>query len=111
VLPPIGSAHEQMLRQMFGIRVNELQPAVRVDNEHMIRHCVICGVGLGLWPEHAARVAEQRHAVLVAWDQRVTTGLVYAHVAERASDPLVTVLAEAVRAVWVGAGEGHLSNG
>lgn len=112
VLPPAGSAHEQMLQQLFGNQATELRPAVRVDNEHMIRHCVARGVGLSLVAEHAARQAEQRGDVVVAWDQRVAARLVYAHVAERASDPLISVLSEAVHAVWQGGGDAaHLPAG
>lgn len=96
ILPPSGGAHDRMLQQLFSNHRLELSPASRVDNEHLIRHCVIKGVGLGLMNEEQARLDANRGLVVVAHEQRVSSKLMFAHLTQRKGDPIIAALADTV---------------
>ncbi|WP_281170505.1 LysR family transcriptional regulator [Ottowia thiooxydans] len=100
ILPPIGGAHDRMLQELFSNHRLDLNPAARVDNEHLTRHCVVKGVGLGLLNQEQAELDVKSGLISVAKDQRVTTRLSFAHLSQRRGDPIIGALLETVESVW-----------
>ncbi|RYH15280.1 MAG: hypothetical protein EON54_28800, partial [Alcaligenaceae bacterium] len=85
ILPPSGGAHDAMLQELFSNHRLKLNAAARVDNEHLIRHCVISGAGLGLMNEELADLDVAKGLICVARDQRVKTRLSFAYLTQRHS--------------------------
>jgi DNA-binding transcriptional LysR family regulator len=96
IVTPQISSHRSLLASQF--RAHRVEPAsvVEADNEAVIANLVESGVGLSLLREDLALDKERRGEVAVWPHSRPATRLWFVHRADRADDPVIAALAQAL---------------
>jgi DNA-binding transcriptional LysR family regulator len=97
--PPI-STHHQLASALF--RKHAIAPAkvVEADNEFVVGSLVVAGLGMGLMREDLALERERAGEVCLWKDVRLTTGLQFVYLRERAGDPVLRALLDLLQDVW-----------
>lgn len=93
-------AYSVMLAQLFGDKGLELNTVVRFDNASLARALLQAGVGMMLMREEHALTGEKEGYLAISPIAHVQFGLFIAHLASRASDPLIRAFVEAAKVAW-----------
>ena len=100
VTTPQKSSHRQLMMRMFAEHGLEPHKAAEADQEAVIADLVTSGVGLSLAREEVA-LAGQASGRWTVWEPaRMNTALWFVYRAERAKDPLLIAMREALDEIW-----------
>lgn len=99
VTPPISS-HNRLIRTLFAEQGVEAGKEIEADTESVISNLVSSGLGLSLIREDLALTRERAGEMCIWPKARVRTTLWFVYRAERASDPLITVLLDVLGETW-----------
>ena len=100
ILTPSISSHNRLVEELF--RGHGVAPSkvVEADQESVISSLIESGVGLSLMREDVA-LAKQAAGEVSLWAKgRGTTTLWFIHLEERAGDPVIRALLDALRDTW-----------
>jgi DNA-binding transcriptional LysR family regulator len=95
-----GTSNEEMRNQLFRQRGLEIDAAVEVNNDLLVRAFIAEGIGIGLVRRDLAEEGERRGQFVLSSLAICTTSLLFVYSQERAKDPLIRAVVEAVRTVW-----------
>jgi DNA-binding transcriptional LysR family regulator len=100
IVTPAISSHRRLMQRLFDRNGAAPSKVVEADHEAVIASLVEAGVGLSLLREDLA-ADKVRAGGLVTWQEaRPTTTLWFVHRADRAEDPVIAALREAIAQAW-----------
>lgn len=100
ITTPLKSSHRQLMMRMFAEHGLEAHKAAEADQEAVIADLVTSGVGLSLAREEVA-LAGQASGRWTVWEPaRMHSALWFVYRAERAKDPLVVAMRQALDEIW-----------
>jgi DNA-binding transcriptional LysR family regulator len=100
ILTPSISSHNRLVAELFGERGVAPTKVVEADQESVISSLVVSGVGLSLMREDVA-LAKRAAGEVCLWEKgRAATTLWFIYPQERADDPVIRALLDAIRATW-----------
>lgn len=98
IVAPEPSTHRQLVLKLFG---GEPPPRiVLADNETVINNLIESGVGISVLREDAVSPLPDDCRYFIWPDAEVSTRLWLLHTEDRAGDPLITALRDALAEVW-----------
>ncbi|MBI2313723.1 MAG: LysR family transcriptional regulator [Betaproteobacteria bacterium] len=97
---PRHSAHFQMTTEMFGEQGLEPAKTVEADNESVMLNLVASGVGMCFLREELAHAAAEAGQVMIWGKARAQTTLSFIYPAARGSEPVISAMTAAIRAIW-----------
>ena len=100
VITPVNSSHRHMMMRMFAEHGLEAHKAVEADQEAVIADLVASGIGLSLAREEVAAAGRDAGRWVIWEPARLQTALWFVFRAERARDPLIEAMLEALNDVW-----------
>jgi DNA-binding transcriptional LysR family regulator len=105
VFTPQKSSHRQLMNRMFAEHGLEAHKAVEADQEAVIADLVASGVGLSLAREEVA-LAGHKNGRWLLWDRAsLQSALWFVYRTDRAKDPLIVAMLDALADVWPVAAE------
>jgi DNA-binding transcriptional LysR family regulator len=100
IVTALGTSNEEMRNQLFRQRGLEIDAAVEVNNDLLVRAFITEGIGVGLVRRDLAEEGERRGLFVLSSLAICTTSLLFVYSKERAKDPIIRALVDGVRAVW-----------
>ncbi len=100
IITPQKSSHRQLMKRMFAEHGVEAHRAAEADQEAVVADLVTSGVGLSLAREEVALAGRDAGRWAVWEPARMMTALWFLYRADRAKDPLIRAMLEALDAVW-----------
>ena len=100
IVAPEPSTHRRLVMELFHAPAPSPERIVEADNESVIHNLVESGVGLSLIRDEIAAQSVDEGRTVRWRGPSVTTKLWLVHLAERARDPLITALTDALLQVW-----------
>jgi DNA-binding transcriptional LysR family regulator len=100
ILTPSISSHNRLVSDLFETHGVEPAKVVEADQESVISSLVVSGVGLSLMREDVALAKEAAGEVCLWAKGRATTTLRFIYPQERAADPVIRALLDAIRETW-----------
>ena len=100
IVAPEPSTHRRLVMELFHAPTPSPERIVEADNESVIHNLVESGVGLSLIREEIAKQSVDAARTVLWRGPGVTTKLWLVHVADRAGDPLLAALIDALQLVW-----------
>ena len=109
VFTPLKSSHRQLMMRMFAEHGLEAHKAAEADQEAVIADLVASGVGLSLTREEVA-LAGQKSGRWLLWDKAsMQSSLWFIYRADRAKDPIIVAMLEAIDDIWPAASDATVS--
>ena len=102
IVAPEPSSHRRLVMELFHAPAPSPERIVEADNETVINNLVESGVGLSLIRDEIAAQSVDAGRSVIWQGTQVTTKLWLVHLADRAADPLLSALVDALREVWRG---------
>jgi DNA-binding transcriptional LysR family regulator len=100
ILTPSISSHNRLVSELFRGHGVEPSKVIEADQEPVISSLIVSGVGLSLMREDVA-LAKQAAGEVCLWAKgRGTTTLWFIYLQERADDPVIRALLDALRDTW-----------
>jgi DNA-binding transcriptional LysR family regulator len=100
IVAPEPSTHRRLVMELFHAPTPSPERIVEADNETVISNLVESGVGLSLIRDEIATQSVDAGRTVIWQGPGVTTKLWLVHLADRAGDPLVAALSDALQRVW-----------
>jgi DNA-binding transcriptional LysR family regulator len=100
IVAPEPSTHRRLVMELFHAPTPSPERIVEADNESVIHNLVESGVGLSLIRDEIAAQSVDAGRTMRWQGPAVTTKLWLVHPADRASDPLLNALSDALQRVW-----------
>jgi DNA-binding transcriptional LysR family regulator len=100
ILTPSISSHNRLVAELFRDHGVEPSKVVEADQESVISSLIVSGVGLSLMREDVALDKEAAGEVCLWARGRATTTLWFIYPQERADDPVIRALLDALRDTW-----------
>jgi DNA-binding transcriptional LysR family regulator len=100
IVAPEPSTHRRLVMELFHAPAPSPERIVEADNESVIHNLVESGVGLSLIRDEIAAQSVDAGRTVRWQGPTVTTKLWLVHPADRAGDPLVNALSDALQRVW-----------
>ena len=100
IVAPEPSTHRRLVMELFPAPTPSPERIVEADNESVIHNLVESGVGLSLIRDEIAAQSVDAGRTMRWQGPAVTTKLWLVHPADRASDPLLNALSDALQRVW-----------
>ncbi|MET0682348.1 MAG: LysR family transcriptional regulator [Casimicrobiaceae bacterium] len=100
IVAPEPSSHRRLVMELFHAPAPAPERIVEADNETVINNLVESGVGLSLIRDEIAIQSVDAGRSVIWRGSPVTTKLWLVHLADRAADPLVAALVDALEQVW-----------
>jgi len=100
VLMPSNSTHSELAQALFRDHAMEPPRLIEADQESVIANLVVSGVGLSLLPERLALELQAAGEICIVGDTRLNAALWFICLRERANDPLLTGVVEALKDTW-----------
>ena len=100
IVAPEPSTHRQLVMELFHAPTPSPERIVEADNESVINNLVESGVGLSLIRDEVATQSVEAGRTAIWQDAAVTTKLWLVCLADRATDPLIAALKDALRRAW-----------
>ena len=100
IVAPEPSTHRQLVMDLFHAPTPSPERIVEADNESVINNLVESGVGVSLIRDEIATQSVDAGRSVIWPGSHVTTKLWLVHLADRAADPLVAALVDALGHVW-----------
>ena len=100
IVAPEPSTHRRLVMELFHAPAPSPERIVEADNESVIHNLVESGVGLSLIRDEIAAQSVDAGRTVRWQGPAVTTTLWLVHPADRAGDPLVNALSDALQRVW-----------
>jgi len=95
-----GTSNAEMRDQLFRSRGLEIDAAIEVNNDLLVRTLISDGVGIGLVRRDLAEEGERQGHFGLAPIGLATTSLLFVFAQARRDDPLLQALSDGIRAVW-----------
>jgi DNA-binding transcriptional LysR family regulator len=100
IVAPEPSTHRRLVMELFHAPTPSPERIIEADNETVISNLVESGVGLSLIRDEIATQSVDAGRTVIWQGPGVTTKLWLVHLADRAGDPLVAALSDALQQVW-----------
>ena len=100
IVAPEPSTHRRLVMELFHAPTPSPERIVEADNESVINNLVESGVGLSLIRDEIATQSVDAGRTVRWQGPGVTTRLWLVHLADRAGDPLLAALTDALQQVW-----------
>jgi len=100
IVAPEPSTHRRLVMELFHAPTPSPERIVEADNESVIHNLVESGIGLSLIRSEIATQSVDAGRIVIWQGPGVTTSLWLVHLADRATDPLLEALTDALRQVW-----------
>ena len=100
IVAPEPSSHRRLVMELFHAPAPAPERIVEADNETVINNLVESGVGLSLIRDEIATQSVDAGRSVIWQGSPVTTKLWLVHLADRAADPLLAALVDALEQVW-----------
>ena len=100
IVAPEPSTHRRLVMELFHAPTPSPERMVEADNESVIHNLVESGVGLSLIRDEIATQSVDAGRTVRWQGPAVTTKLWLVRTADRASDPLLNALSDALQRVW-----------
>ena len=100
IVAPEPSTHRRLVMDLFHAPTPSPERIVEADNESVIANLVESGVGVSLIRDEIATQSVDAGRSVLWPGTHVTTKLWLVHLADRAADPLVAALVDALHHVW-----------
>lgn len=100
IVAPEPSTHRHLVMDLFHAPTPSPERIVEADNESVINNLVESGVGVSLIRDEIATQSVDAGRSVIWPRSHVTTKLWLVHLADRAADPLVAALVDALGHVW-----------
>ena len=100
IVAPEPSTHRRLVMELFHAPAPSPERIVEADNESVINNLVESGVGISLIRDEIAAQSVDAGRSAIWRGSHVTTKLWLVHLADRAADPVLAALVDALRQVW-----------
>jgi len=100
IVAPEPSTHRRLVMELFHAPAPSPERIVEADNESVIHNLVESGIGLSLIRDEIATQSVDAGRTVRWQGPAVTTKLWLVRTADRASDPLLNALSDALQRVW-----------
>ena len=100
IVAPEPSTHRRLVMELFHAPAPSPERIVEADNETVINNLVESGVGISLIRDEVATQSVDAGRSAIWRGSHVTTKLWLVHLADRAADPVLAALVDALRQVW-----------
>ena len=100
IVAPEPSTHRRLVMELFHAPTPSPERIVEADNESVIHNLVESGVGLSLIRDEIATQSVDAGRTVFWQGPNVATKLWLVHLADRANDPLLGALTDALEQVW-----------
>jgi DNA-binding transcriptional LysR family regulator len=95
-----GTSNAEMRDQLFRVRGFEINAAVEVNNDLLVRTLISDGVGIGLVRRDLAEEGERQGTFGLATIGLAATSLLFVSAPARRDDPLLQALGDGIGAIW-----------
>jgi DNA-binding transcriptional LysR family regulator len=100
IVTAAGTSNEEMRNQLFRARGLEIEAAVELNNDLLVRAFITEGIGVGLVRRDLAEDGERNGLFALSPLGPCTTSLLFVFSEKRAQDPIIRAVVDGIRAVW-----------